>query len=270
MKKINVCIAGATGWIGKALTPAVLGSKDMNLTGAISRTYSGTKVKDFFECYRTGLKFSSSVNDALMAETDVLIDYTSPEAVKSNVLYALKHGVSVVVGTSGLTDEDYADIDHMAKAQRLGVFAAGNFAISAALLLHFSSIATKYLPSWEIIDYASWEKVDSPSGTAYEIANRLSSFRPPEVKITDETMSGIKGSRGANIRGNRVHSVRLPGFIIGTDVIFGGKDERLTMKFDAGTDPKTYVEGTLLAVRKVRAFTGLVRGLDKLLFNSHE
>ena len=213
------------------------------------------------------LKFESSIEMALKRETDVLIDYTSPDVVKKNVLYAIDHGVNVVVGTSGLTDEDYMEIEKRAMERDVGVFAAGNFAISAALLLHFSSIATRYMQGWEVIDYASLNKVDSPSGTALEIANRLSSIGRPATGISEEQMTGFKESRGVDIGGTRIHSVRLPGYVIGTDVVFGGDDERLTIKFDAGIKPETYVEGTLMAARYVMHMKGLTRGLDKILFD---
>lgn len=267
MKRINVCIAGATGWVGKVLTEKVLESSDLNLSGAVSRKASGMNLRSVFPGSGKELKFEPSVKRALNEETDVLIDYTSPDVVKENVLYAIDHGVNVVVGTSGLTDEDYGEIDRRAKNRNVGVFAAGNFAISAALLLHFSSIASRYMPGWEIIDYASWNKIDSPSGTALEIASRLSSISRSEIRVSDEQMTGLKESRGVDLGGTRVHSVRLPGFIIGTDVIFGGDDERLTLKFDAGTKPDTYVEGTLMATRNVINMKGLTRGLDKLIFH---
>ncbi|MCI2413248.1 MAG: 4-hydroxy-tetrahydrodipicolinate reductase [Cuniculiplasma sp.] len=267
MEKINVCIAGATGWVGKALTKRILESSDINLSGAVARKASGMDLKSVFPESNTELKFESSIEMALKRETDVLIDYTSPRVVKKHVLYAIDHGVNVVVGTSGLTDEDYREIEQIATEKNVGVFAAGNFAISAALLLHFSSIASRYMQGWEVIDYASWNKIDSPSGTALEIANRLSSIGKPEDIISEEQMTGFKESRGIDIGGTRVHSVRLPGFVIGTDVIFGGDDERLTIKFDAGTKPETYVEGTLMAARYVIHMKGLTRGLDKILFH---
>jgi 4-hydroxy-tetrahydrodipicolinate reductase len=73
-------------------------------------------------------------------------------------------------------------------------------------------------------------------------------------------------ARGAEIDGTRVHSVRLPSYVVSTEIIFGATGERLVMKHEAGPDPAPYVEGTLLAARHVADEVGLRRGLDSLLF----
>ncbi|WP_393971858.1 4-hydroxy-tetrahydrodipicolinate reductase [Oxyplasma meridianum] len=265
MNKIRICIAGATGWIGSALVPAVVKSVDMELVGSVARQSAGKNLGDLLKLNDLSILVSGSVKEALRTKTDVLIDYTSPNAVKSNVLTAIEMGVHTVIGTSGLTDDDYAEIDDAARRSGVGVFAAGNFAISAALMLHFATVAAKLMPSWEVVDYASESKIDSPSGTAYEIASRLSKVRKPEAVVPDSKVNGPVESRGFNANGTHIHSVRLPGYVIGSDVIFGGKDERLTLKFEAGTLPDTYIEGTLLATRKVKDMVGLTRGLDKLI-----
>lgn len=265
MESIKVCIAGITGWVGRVLGPAVVKSPDLALVSAVSRSQEGNDLGELFDLEDFSLTVSGNLEDALDADPDVLIDYTSPEAVKDHILEAIERGVHVVVGTSGLSDQDYEEIDSKAREKGVGVIAAGNFAMSAALMLHFATIAAKYLPSWEIIDYASSGKRDSPSGTANELAYRLSLVRPPEIPVRIEDTLGNKESRGANLNGNQVHSLRLPGYVIGADVVFGGDGERLTLKFDAGDKAETYVEGTLLAVRSVIGTVGLVRGLDKLL-----
>jgi len=93
--------------------------------------------------------------------------------VKANVLAAIHKGVNVVVGSSGLTDDDYDQIHQAALEHKVGVIAAGNFAMTAVLLQRFACEAAKYLSHWEIIDYASDTKKDAPSGTARELAFRL-------------------------------------------------------------------------------------------------
>ena len=265
MDKIRICIAGCTGWIGRELVSAVVKSEDLTLVGAVSRRSSGKDIGQLLGLKTFSLIISGTVKDALRTQTDVLIDYTSPDVIKSNVLTAIDMGVHTVIGTSGLTDDDYLEINKAAKKKGVGVFAAGNFAISAALMLHFATIAAKFMPGWEIVDYASSTKIDSPSGTAYEIANRLSGIGKPENTVPDSKINGPLESRGFNVNGTHVHSVRLPGYVIGSDVIFGGKDERLILRFEAGTLPDSYIEGTLLAARKVKEMRGLTRGLDKLI-----
>ena len=118
---------------------------------------------------------------------------------------------------------------------------------------------------WEVIDYASATKPDVPSGTARELAERLAAVRRPELGRPLEDIHGPVEARGAAVDGVQVHSVRLPSFVVSTEVVFGLPDERLSIRHDAGGSPAPYVAGVLLATRAVRGRVGLVRGLDVLL-----
>ncbi len=126
-------------------------------------------------------------------------------------------------------------------------------------------LAARHLPHWEIVDYASAAKPDVPSGTARELAERLEDVRRPEVGHPIEDLHGPREARGATVGGAQVHSVRLPSFVVSTEVVFARSGERLTIRHDAGETAEPYVEGTLLAARKVPGVVGLVRGLDRLL-----
>ena len=126
-------------------------------------------------------------------------------------------------------------------------------------------LAARHLPAWEVIDYASATKPDVPSGTARELAERLGGVRAPELGFPIEELHGPQEARGAGVAGTRVHSVRLPSFVVSTEVVFAAPDERLTIRHDAGSTPEPYVAGTLLAVRKAPGRVGLTRGLDTLL-----
>jgi 4-hydroxy-tetrahydrodipicolinate reductase len=256
MTSISVCVAGATGWTGSALVPAVAAAPDLELVSAVSRSAAGTALD--------GIPVYGTVAEALDG-VDVLVDYTSAEAVKGNVLTAVEAGVGVVVGSSGLTAEDFAEIDAAARARGVGVVAAGNFSVTAAMAQAAALLAARHLPSWEILDYASAGKPDVPSGTARELAERLAEVREPEPAVPIEEVHGPKEARGATVGGTQIHSVRLPSFVVSTEVVFAAPDERLTIRHDAGGTPEPYVAGTLHAVRKVPGLVGLVRGLDTLL-----
>jgi 4-hydroxy-tetrahydrodipicolinate reductase len=195
-----------------------------------------------------------------------LIDFTRHDVVKANVLAALERGVRVVIGASGLTGADYHEIDLAARERGLGVIAAGNFSITAALAKRFALIAAQHIPSWELIDYAHDDKADAPSGTVRELAEELAQVGKPHIEIPIEQIHGDAATRGASIEGIQVHSIRLPGYVIAFEAIFGLPDERLTIRHDAGAGAEPYVAGTLLAARRVMNVTGLVRGLDQLLF----
>jgi len=121
------------------------------------------------------------------------------------------------------------------------------------------------LPQWEVVDYATDRKVDAPSGTVRELVNRLAGVRPPETTVRLDETVGILETRGATISGTQVHSIRLPGYVIGVDVLFGLPDETLTIRHNAGEGAGPYVGGALLAIRRVPELAGLHRGLDRVL-----
>ena len=248
---IRVGIAGITGWTGGAVAEAVEAADDLELVFGVSRS-DPTRY--------------SAVAEALDAvDADVLVDYTHASAVGGNVRSALERGVGVVVGSSGLTATDYEELDALARGRGVGVVAAGNFSLSAALVLRFAVEAARHLERWEVVDYASATKPDAPSGTAREIAERLAEVRAPAVDVPLHEVVGAVEARGAAIAGTQVHSLRLPGFVVSTEVLFAAPGERLTLRHDAGDSPAPYVAGTLLAIRAVPELVGVTRGLDRLL-----
>lgn len=265
---IRVCVAGATGWTGSAVTRAILASTAFTLTGAVARQQAGTDIGAALGLAPVGVSIVASVNEALQTPTDVLIDYTRHDAVKAHTLAALGRGVRVVIGSSGLTAADYDEIAQIATQRELGVIAAGNFSITAALAKHFALIAARYTQAWELIDYAHADKRDAPSGTVRELAEALAQVATPQVAVPAEQVYGELTARGAGFDGVQVHSVRLPGYVISFEALFGLPDERLTIRHDAGSGAAPYVAGTLLATRSAMQTTGLVRGLDHLMFGA--
>jgi 4-hydroxy-tetrahydrodipicolinate reductase len=206
-----------------------------------------------------------TVDEALATPCDVFVEYTKPNTAKANILKALAHDAHVVVGTSGLTETDFAEIDAVAASKARGVLACGNFALTVVLLQKFAESAARLIPHWEIIDYAHEDKVDAPSGTARELAVRLSRVRTPEPTIAVHDTVGSREARGATISASQVHSIRLPGFVISAEIIFGMPEQRLSIRHDSGNSAKPYVDGAQLAIRKVAGLVGLQRGLDTVL-----
>jgi 4-hydroxy-tetrahydrodipicolinate reductase len=248
---IRVCVAGATGWTGSAVAEAVGRADDLELAAGVARSDPG---------------YFSTVADALDAvAADVLVDYTHAGAVKDNVLTAIERRVGVVVGSSGLSAADYTEIDERAREHGIGVIAAGNFSVTAALLLRFATEAARHLDEWELIDYASAKKEDAPSGTSRELAERLDEVRAPVLRVAIDETLGVREARGATIGETQVHSLRLPSFTVSTEAVFAADGERLSIRQDAGESPAPYVAGTLLAIRALPGRVGLTRGLDRLL-----
>jgi 4-hydroxy-tetrahydrodipicolinate reductase len=262
---INVCIAGATGWVGADLARAVHAAEDLQLSGAIARSCAGRALGAVLDIPGLDLEVCATAREALLRSCDVFVEFSKLEAAKTHLLQALAAGAHVVVGTSGLTDEDYAEIDQTAQTAGRGVLAAGNFALTAVLLLKFATLAARYIPHWEVIDYAGAAKTDAPSGTARELAYRLGKVRQPTLAVPVDQTVGPRESRGADLNGCQVHSVRLPGYVASVEAIFGLPDMQLSLRHDAGTSAQPYVDGTLLAIRKVSALRGLHRGLDSVM-----
>jgi 4-hydroxy-tetrahydrodipicolinate reductase len=265
MKKINLCVAGATGWAGSELSRGIVSAEDMELVAAISRSHAGKSLGEVLGMAEPMAPIFRNADEALKTSPDVFVEYTKADAAKDHILAALRHGVHVVVGTSGLTNEDYEEIDRVAKDVNRGVLAVGNFALTVVLLQKFAEMAAKYIPHWEIIDYAHSGKQDVPSGTARELANRLSKIREAELDVPLDKIEGPIETRGARLQGTQVHSIRLPGYMISIDAIFGMPDQKLILRHESGTSAEPYVNGALLAIREVRNLVGVHRGLDSVM-----
>ena len=262
---LKVCLAGATGWAGSELARGIAAASDLALVSAVSRSNAGKRVGDVLGIRGAEAPIHANAAAALAVPCDVFVEYTKPDSAKANVLAALARGVNVVVGTSGLTDEDYAEIGAAAGKAGRGVLACGNFALTVVLMQKFAAAAARLLPQWEIIDYAHDDKPDAPSGTARELANRLSKVRAPERTVALEKTRGVREARGGLVSGSQVHSVRLPGYLLSTEIVFGLPDQRLSLRHDTGNSSRPYVDGALLAIRKVGGLRGLHRGLDAVL-----
>jgi 4-hydroxy-tetrahydrodipicolinate reductase len=250
----RVCVAGITGWTGSAVAAAVEAAEDRELVSGVSRSSAGQDA------------IYGTVAEALAAvPTDVVVDFTSADSVKGNVQAALDARVAVVIGSSGLTAADYDEIDMRARGAEVGVIAAGNFSLLAALLLRAAEEIARHVGAWEVLDYASAGKPDVPSGTARELVERLAQVRQPALERPLETLQGPVEARGATVGGTQIHSVRLPSFAVSTEIVFAAPGERLTLRHDANETPQPYVAGVLYAIRAVPGRIGLTRGVDQLL-----
>jgi 4-hydroxy-tetrahydrodipicolinate reductase len=263
---INVCFAGITGWTAPPIAAAIAAADDLALVSGASRSAAGRSLAEVTGLDCAGSVYATVAQALAAAPADVLVDYTSAAAVKGNVRAAVDAGVHAVVGSSGLTAADYEDLDQLARDRGVGVIAAGNFSVMAAVLRRAAEMAARHLDHWEIIDYASDDKADVPSGTSRELAETLAGVRTPQAAVPLADLHGPAEARGAEVAGTRIHSVRLPSFVVTTEIVFGGPGERLVLRHDPGLTPDPYVAGTLLAIRSVAAVPGVRRGLDSLLF----
>ena len=252
--------------MGQMVVKTVLADEEMELVAAVD-IKAHEDVGLVVGTEKCGVAVSDNLAKALEESgAEVMIDFTRPSVVFDNVMTALQHHVSPVVGTTGLSKEQQEDIRQAAEREDTPAFIAPNFAIGAVLLMVLSAQAAKYMPEVEIIELHHDQKLDAPSGTAVQTANMIAEVRKahgqghPEEKEKE----GYEGARGADYEGMHVHSVRLPGYIASQEVIFGGLGQTLTIRHDT-TSRESFMPGVALAAKKVRNLKGLTIGLDKLL-----
>jgi 4-hydroxy-tetrahydrodipicolinate reductase len=201
------------------------------------------------------------------AGAQVLVDFTTPDVVMDNLHWAVEQGISVVVGTTGFTEQRLDRVRHwLAHKPEVGVLIAPNFGIGAVLMMQFAARAARYYESVEIIEQHHPRKLDAPSGTATHTARLIAAARAEAGlgAMPDATKEETPGARGAEIDGVRVHAVRASGLVAHQEVLFGAQGETLTIRHDS-LDRVSFMPGVLLAVRNVRRRPGLTIGLDVLL-----
>jgi 4-hydroxy-tetrahydrodipicolinate reductase len=224
---IRVAVAGAAGRMGETVCRAVEGAEDMQLSGRADPAL-GTSL------------------DEVLADAEVLVDFTRPDTALENALAALAAGVHVVIGTTGF---DPAPLQRAALpegSRRANVLIAPNFAIGAVLMMRFAAEAAVHMQKAEIIELHHDAKLDAPSGTAARTA---------------ELMAGAAGGPQPPI-----HSVRLPGLVASQEVILGDLGQTLSIRHDT-ISRESFMPGVLLAVRRVGGLEeSPVVGLEHLLF----
>ena len=257
----NVLIAGATGAMGQKAVDLVNSMANMELTAVLAPHLAPTDR----EQYHLGknVQVFNSLAEVDPSVADIWLDFTIPSAVYDNVKYALDNGMMPVVGTTGLTDEQEAELIELSKQKQLGGLIAPNFGMSAVLLMKFAKEAAKYFPDVEIIEMHHADKKDAPSGTALSTAKLIDQVREPHESNPEETES-LAGVRGGDYHGIKIHSVRLPGYIAHEQVLFGGAGEALTIRQDS-FDRQSFMSGVKVALEKVSELDHLVIGLEKIL-----
>jgi 4-hydroxy-tetrahydrodipicolinate reductase len=202
---LRICFAGVTGWTAPPIIAAVDAAPDLELVAGVSRSAAGRALADAVGSHSSGNVYASVAEALAATPTDVVVDYTSAAAVKANATQAVQAGAHLVIGSSGLTADDYAELDGLAREHQVGVIAAGNFSIMATLLRRAAMLAAEHLAHWEIVDYASAGKSDVPSGTARDLAETLAAIRRPEPAVPLSDLHGPVEARGAEIAGTRIH-----------------------------------------------------------------
>lgn len=261
MKPIRVAVHGALGKMGQTLVAALGREPEMQLVGAtdIKATQDHLTLPDGSATIPLSNELESILNNC---KPQVVVDFSTARAVMPLVELAAEHGVNLVIGTTGLSAEDIEKIDNLAKAEGIGVMIAPNFALGAVLMMHLAKIAGQYFDFAEIIELHHEGKLDAPSGTALTTAQAMAKARgkPFSTPPADQKLD----SRGKQVEGISIHSVRLPGLLAHQEVLLGGAGQTLSIRHDtSGRD--CYMPGVMLAIKEVVKKKGLVYGLDSLL-----
>jgi 4-hydroxy-tetrahydrodipicolinate reductase len=243
----KVGVLGAHGRVGTAVVAAVEKTEGLELSAALDH--------------------EDDLQALVDSGTEVIVDFTVPDAVMGNLEFCVNNGIHAVVGTTGWTAERYETLHGWLSANpSVGVLVAPNFAISAVLTMKLAEIAAPYFDSAEVVEFHHPNKKDAPSGTAVHTAEGIARARAAaglgaQPDATDQT---LEGARGADVDGVPVHAVRMTGMVAHEEVILGAAGQTLTIRQDS-YDRESFVPGVLLGVDKVPATPGLTVGLEKFL-----
>ncbi len=244
----GVVIAGASGRMGQMLLRTVAEDPRVRLAGALERAghdWIGQDAGEAMCGQALGARVTDDVFEA-MAQAQVLIDFTAPEATLAFSEASAQARAVHVIGTTGMTDDQIA---RLGPASRHAVIVrAGNMSLGVNLLVQLTKMVSAALDEdfdIEVIEAHHHHKVDAPSGTALMLGEAAAEGRG--VPLNDVRDSGRDGITGARKRGDIGFSAIRGGDIVGEhDVLFSGPGERIILRHMA-TDRALFAKGALKA-----------------------
>ena len=238
-------MAGALGRMGRESCAAIAAASDMVLVAGLARRHAGEPVSSHVASVpRNALLYDDGAQMCADAQPDVVVDFTTyPDTVRIATT-VVERGVAAVVGSTGWTSADRAKLAQACARAGAPACLAPNFALGAVLMMRFAEEAAAHFPTAEIVELHHEGKRDAPSGTA---------------RLTAERMHRASG------RNVPIHSVRLSGLVAHQEVLLGGTGELLTIRHDS-LSRESFMNGMLLAIRRIRHRSGLTEGLDALVF----
>ncbi len=247
---IKVAVCGANGKMGQEVVKAVTSAEDMKLVAKIDIVNG---------------EYDSIESAHNNVSIDVLVDFTQPKSIYENAKYCLNNNINIVVGTTGLNDEQLKELENLSNKNKTACFVAPNFSTGAVLMMMFAKTAAKYFDNAEIIELHHNQKKDAPSGTAVKTAAMMAENNENFATNNCAETETIEGARGANSYKNiHIHSVRMPGYMASQEVLFGANGQILSIRHDS-TNRECYMPGVLLSIRYVMDKGGFVYGLDNIM-----
>ncbi|MBW8806199.1 MAG: 4-hydroxy-tetrahydrodipicolinate reductase [Catenulisporales bacterium] len=249
---VKVAVFGAAGRMGQAVCRAVEDTPGLELVARVDVDDDPRLIVE--------------------AGAQVAVDFTHPGATLRNIEFCVRHGIDVVVGTSGFDEARQEQVRALLAGSGVRVLIAPNFSIGGVLMMRFAAVAAPYFESVEIVELHHPDKVDAPSGTATRTAELIAEARAaagsapmPDATLRTSESPGLDGARGATVESIPVHSVRLRGLVAHQEVLLGSVGETLTIRHDS-LDRASFMPGVVLACKKLATRpAGLTVGLDALL-----
>ena len=248
--------------MGRTVCAAVAGDPDTELVAAVDPFHEGLDIRAVTGVDVPGMVVGGGCDSMSDAKAQVVVDFTEAAAARENLRWCASNGVHAVVGTTGLTDDDHAELRSIFTDSNCVV--APNFAIGAVLMMRLAEIAAPYFESVEIIELHHDQKRDAPSGTALLTADRIAAASSEWLPdpTTNEVVPGARGGKAAG--SIPVHSVRLRGLVAHQEVLFGTTGQSLSIRHDS-YERSSFMPGVLLAVKRVADHPGVTIGLETLL-----
>jgi 4-hydroxy-tetrahydrodipicolinate reductase len=200
----------------------------------------------------------------VLADADVVVDFSNADGAMSAIRTASAHQVNVVVGSTGLSEGNYQEADGLANEHGIGIIIAPNFAMGAVLMIHLAKEASRFFDYADLTEMHHEAKIDAPSGTALAIARAAVEGKSGGFVNVEAEKELITGPRGGDYEGISVHSARMPGRVAHHELVFGGLGQTLTIRHDS-VSRESFMPGVTMAIREVVNRTGLTVGLEKLM-----
>jgi 4-hydroxy-tetrahydrodipicolinate reductase len=261
MSSINVVVHGALGRMGQEVLRAVTAAEDMAPVGAADGMADSGHIQ-----LPDGSGEVPLSNDLrkVLSSSDVVVDFSSADGAMAVIRTASAAGVNVVVGSTGLDDDNYQEADGLANEHGVGIIIAPNFAMGAVLMIHLTKVASRFFDYADLTEMHHEAKIDAPSGTALAIARAAVEGKSGDFVNVRAERELIEGPRGGDYEGISVHSARMPGRVAHHELVFGGLGQTLTIRHDS-ISRESFMPGVTMAIREVVNRTGLTVGLEKLM-----
>ena len=261
MNSIKVVVHGALGKMGMEVANAICLAADLEPVAAADReAHAGSYA---LPDGSGSVPISNSLEEVI-TDAQVVVDFSSAEGAMSVMRTAAPHKVNVVIGSTGLTEDNLQEAESLSQEHEVGIIVAPNFALGAVLMIHAAKMVAPFFDYAEVTEIHHEAKIDAPSGTALAIARAVVEGKGEAFKAPKAEKQTLAGTRGGVYEGVSIHSGRMPGRVAHHELVFGALGQTLTLRHDS-INRESFMPGVLMAIREVVKSPGLRVGLDKMM-----